>query len=321
MSSYCILFPGQGSQAVGMGQFLYQEFQVAKNIYDEASEAIQVDLKKLCFEGPESELNLTENTQPALLTTSVATAEVLRKIFNVQPVATAGHSIGEYSSLVLADVIPFATAVKAVKLRGKEMQKAVPVGEGGMFATLGLTTEQAQFLCRWTEEKSGFKPLSPANFNCEGQIVISGSAKALNWLKENFKPEIFTENGLPEARRAKLIPLTVSAPFHCAMMLPAENAMREFLTTVEFKNASLPVYQNFTAQKMTEGSKIKENLIRQVSGSVLWTQTLLQMHSEGHRQFIECGHGTVLKGLLKKISADFEVLTTQNHEELKIIKA
>ncbi|AZZ36802.1 [acyl-carrier-protein] S-malonyltransferase [Bdellovibrio sp. qaytius] len=319
--SFSFIFPGQGSQAPGMGKFLFDEFAIARNTYEEASDALSINMKKLCFEGSEQDLALTENTQPALLTTSVATARVLKTTFGIKPTATAGHSIGEYSSFVEGSVFGFQDAVRAVRSRGQYMQSAVPVGEGGMTATLGLDEAQAEFLCKWTEKNSGFKPVNPANFNCDGQIVISGSLKALNWLKDNFKSEIFAQNGLPEPRRAKLIPLTVSAPFHCDLMKPAEEKMRAFLNGIQFQNSSLPIFQNFHAKAETEASVLKENLIKQVSGSVKWTQSLLAMKQAGHRRFIECGHNTVLKGLLKKIDAEFEVLSTQNLDDLKLIEA
>ncbi len=168
------LFPGQGSQAPGMGSFLYDNFKTAKLTFEEASDAIGIDLKKLCFTGSVEELALTENTQPALLTVSIATARVLSEDIGIKAItATAGHSIGEYASCVYAGVLSFKDAVRAVRVRGQAMQSAVPVGQGGMSATIGLTEEQVQFLCDYTVKSSGFAPLSPANYNCNGQIVIS----------------------------------------------------------------------------------------------------------------------------------------------------
>lgn len=319
--SFSFIFPGQGSQALGMGKFLFDEFQIARATFEEASDALSLDLKRLCFNGSEQELALTENTQPALLTTSVATARVLSTTIGLKPTATAGHSIGEYASFVTGNVINFADAVRAVRSRGKFMQSAVPVGEGGMTATLGLDEAQVNFLCQWAEKNSGHKPVNPANFNCDGQIVISGNLRALNWLKDNFKSEIFSENGLTEPRRAKLIPLQVSAPFHCDLMKPAEENMRVFLNAIQFQNSALPIYQNYHAQAETESAKLKENLIKQISGSVKWTQSMLAMKQAGYKRFIECGHGTVLKGLLKKIDPEFEVFSTQNLDDLKLIEA
>ncbi len=318
---FSILFPGQGSQTPGMGQFLFNEFKEARHIFEEASDAIQLDMKKLCFTGTEEELALTENTQPALLTVSTATAEVLTRQFGVQTEKTAGHSIGEYSSMVLAGVMSFTEAVKAVRFRGQAMQSAVPAGLGGMTATLGLNEVQAQYLCQYAVQKSGTGPLSPANYNCDGQIVISGNLKTLNWLKENFKSEIFIENGLPEAKRAKLIPLAVSAPFHCEMMKPAEEKMALFMSGIPFQNAKYPIIQNVHAQVETEAAQLKHNLVTQVSGSVRWMQSMVLLKSFGNPHVIECGHGSVLKGLLKKIDSDFfKVYSTNSVEELKLIE-
>ena len=323
---FSFIFPGQGSQSVGMGKFLCDEFKIARETFEEASDAIQTDLKKLCFlggeSGSEADLNLTENTQPALLTASTATARVLQTQFGIEADITAGHSIGEYASLVLAQVITFPEAVKSVRFRGQAMQSAVPVGQGGMTATLGLDEKQAQFLCQYAEKESGFTPLSPANYNCDGQIVISGNMKALNWLKDNFKAEIFPQNGLAEPRRAKLIPLAVSAPFHCQMMKPAEEKMHLFLQAIPFSNAQIPVIQNVHAQVETKAETIKENMIRQVSAPVLWTQTGQELKKRGHKMMIECGNGSVLKGLMKKIDPEFfQVYSTNSMEDLKAIEA
>lgn len=312
------LFPGQGSQAPGMGSFLYENFGTAKLTFEEASDAISLNLKKLCFTGSVEELALTENTQPALLTVSIATARVLSEDLGVKATATAGHSIGEYASCVYAGVLAFKDAVRAVRVRGQAMQSAVPVGLGGMTATLGLTDEQVQFLCDYTVKTSGFTPLSPANYNCPGQIVISGNMKALEWLKTNFKPEI-----LPgETKRAKLIPLQVSAPFHCALMLPAQEKMQTFLQDIPFKNAGITVIQNVNAQVETEASQIKKNLIEQVSAPVKWTQSMETLKKLGTATCFEVGNGQVLKGLLKKIDGEFfKVHSTSTLEDLKAIEA
>ncbi len=312
------LFPGQGSQAPGMGKFLYDEFKIARETFEEASDAIAVDLKKLCFTESLEVLSLTENTQPALLTVSTATSRVLTSQFGANPSITAGHSIGEYASFVLGGVFKFQDAVKSVRVRGQAMQSAVPVGVGGMTATLGLSDEQVQFLCRWTVENSGFSPLSPANYNCEGQIVISGDLKALNWLKANFKPEV-----LPgETKRAKLIPLQVSAPFHCELMKPAEEKMKLFLASIPFTNSKIPIIQNVHAESETNAETLKSNLVKQVSAPVKWTQSMKHLKSKNISIAIETGHGSVLKGLLKKIDGEFfKVFSTSSVEDLKSIES
>lgn len=295
------VFPGQGSQSPGMGKFLFENFKIAAQTFEEASDSLNVDIKKLCFNSSESDLALTENTQPAIVCTSVAAYRVLTTEAELRPKAVAGHSVGEYAALVAANVMSFSDAMISVRLRGRLMQEAVPVGSGGMFAVLGLDEPQAQFLCQWTVENSGFKPLSPANFNCPGQIVISGSQRALDWLKSNFKAEI-----LPgEPKRAKLIPLSVSAPFHCEMMEPAESQMRAHLSSVRFSDAQLSIIQNFHAQVETQAAAIRENLIRQICAPVLWTQTMHTFKALEIKNVIECGQGNVLRGLFKKTDSEY----------------
>lgn len=315
---FTLAFPGQGSQHPGMGQFLFNNFRLAQEIFEEGSDALKQNMKKLCFEGSESDLALTENTQPALLLVSTATQKVLRSEFGLKVSAAAGHSIGEYAALVAADVIRFDEAMRAVRTRGQAMQSAVPLGQGGMVAVLGLEPDQVDRLCTYAIKNSGVGPLSAANFNSPGQIVISGSQKTINWLKDNFKPEvIFTE----APKRAKLIPLSVSAPFHCEMMKPAEDKMRLVLTAMEFSKAAFPIIQNFHAKAETEGSALRENLIRQVSAPVRWTQSMEVLKSMSHSLVIECGAGKVVQGLLKKIDGDFfKVMTTTSMEDLKTIE-
>ena len=311
------LFPGQGSQSPGMGSFLYENFNTAKHTFEEASDAIQFNLKKLCFTGSEQDLALTENTQPALLCVSTATARVLTKDLGVNVHATAGHSIGEYASLVLANVMTFPDAMLAVRKRGQAMQSAVPVGTGGMTATLGLTEEQVLFLCDWAVKNSGFGPLSPANYNCEGQIVISGNLKTLDWLKTNFKPEV-----LPgEAKRTKLIPLQVSAPFHCEMMRPAQEKMQQHLNQVAFANSDIKIIQNVHAQVETKADILRQNLIEQISAPVKWTQSMQTLKSLEIGNCIEVGNGYVLKGLLKKIDSEFfKVQSSSTLDDIRAIE-
>lgn len=310
---FTLLYPGQGSQAPGMGKWLFDNFPVARTTFEEASDALKQDMAKLCFEGGEVDLALTENTQPALLCVSTATQKVLRKETGLKVQAAAGHSIGEYAALVSAGSIRFDDAMRAVRARGQAMQSAVPVGDGGMTAVLGLEDDQIKWLCEWTEKNSGFKPVSPANFNSPGQVVISGSKKALDWLKDNFKPEEIP--GSP--RRAKLIPLNVSAPFHCAMMKPAEEKMRLLLTAMEFKAPEFPICQNFTAKLEKDPAALRENLIRQVSAPVLWTSSMLHLRDAGMTKGVECGHGSVVRGLVKKIDGSFDVAGMNTLEDLK----
>lgn len=317
--STTLLFPGQGSQHPGMGRYLFDNFKMAQTLFEEASDALNQDMKKLCFEGSEAELALTENTQPALLLVSTVIQRVLRSEQDIKIAAAAGHSIGEYAALVAADVVRFDESLRAVRTRGQAMQSAVPVGKGGMVAVLGLEPDQVETLCQYTVKNSGQGPLSPANFNAPGQIVISGSQKAIDWLKDNFKPENIWGEGGP--KRAKLIPLVVSAPFHCEMMKPAEEKMRAVLTAMEFKTAAFPIVQNFHAQFETEGAILRENLIRQVSAPVRWTQSMELLKAKNLSLGIECGAGKVLSGLLKKIDGEFfKVLPTTSMEDLKNIE-
>lgn len=294
------LFPGQGSQTVGMGRFLYENFAVARETFEEASDVLHLDFKSLCFEGPDHELQLTENTQPALLLVSTATFRVVASTVGMLIEAAAGHSVGEYAALVTSASMKFADALRAVRIRGQAMQKAVPVGQGGMAAIMGLSEEQVIHLCQWAERTSGMISVEPANFNAPGQVVISGSQALLNWMKENVKSEIFA----PATPRLKMIPLAVSAPFHCRLMKPAEEEMRRVLGEIEFHFSQWPIVQNFTAEKTSDGDILRENLIRQVSGPVRWTQCMTQLKAMGAKQMIEFGAGKVLSGLAKKIDSE-----------------
>jgi [acyl-carrier-protein] S-malonyltransferase len=314
---FTLIFPGQGSQAPGMGRFLFDNFSICKETFEEASEAIKLDLKKLCFESSEADLALTENTQPALLTVSTATQRVLRNQFGVVALAGAGHSIGEYAAVVAAGSMSFADAVRAVRIRGQAMQSAVPVGMGAMAAVMGSDEVQIKDLCEWAVKSSGVGPLSPANFNSPGQIVISGSKACVDWLKENIKSETSPE----WAKKLKLIPLQVSAPFHCEMMKPAEDKMREVLAEMRFQDAHFPIIQNFTAKAHQKGADIRENLVRQVSASVLWMQSIQTAKQSNYLNYIECGHGKVLAGLLKKIDSEtLRVMGTNSLEDIENIE-
>ena len=313
MTSHIFLFPGQGSQHLGMGEFLYKEFAEARQTFEEASDAISFDLKKLCFSSDEATLALTENTQPALLTVSVATFRVLQEIKELNITALAGHSVGEYAALVNGGAISLKDGVRLVRKRGQFMQQAVPVGEGGMLAVIGLTPEEVEKLCQWAEKESGVSPLEPANYNSPDQIVISGRAKTIEWLRENFSAE-----KLGWTKKVRLIPLKVSAPFHCSMMEPAEVAMSSELNAVSFSDSQWSVVQNFTSLAHVEADKLCENITRQITGAVRWTQSMELILRIGSHHFIECGCGKVLSGLLKKI--DTNNSPTFNMNSLEDIK-
>ncbi|MGE3758838.1 MAG: ACP S-malonyltransferase [Pseudobdellovibrionaceae bacterium] len=311
------LFPGQGSQKPGMGQFLYDNFAVARETFEEASDSLKIDFKKLCFNGSESDLAMTENTQPCLLLVSTVTHRVLKSLFPLIPKAAAGHSIGEYAAVVSAGAMPFGPALQAVRIRGQAMQEAVPVGQGGMVAVLGLEEEQVKVLCQLSKERSGLGVVEAANFNSPGQVVVSGHQKALDWMRANVKAE-----ELPGApKRMKFIPLQVSAPFHCSLMKPAEEKMRFVLGDIPFQDATFPIVQNFTAQAVTAGPELRENLIRQVSGSVLWMQGALTLKQMGTRTSLELGCGTVISGLMKKIdSGAFDIFNVNSLEDIETLE-
>lgn len=314
--SLSLLFPGQGSQHIGMGKFLYDEFQPAKLVFEEASDALSFDMKKLCFDSDEATLSLTENTQPALLTVSVATYKVLEQVMDLKVMAAAGHSVGEYAALVTAGTLSLSDGVRLVRRRGQFMQQAVPVGQGGMVAVIGLTPQETLELCKWAEVESGLAPLEPANYNSPDQIVISGSAPLIEWLRANFSPEKLNWN-----KKVRLIPLKVSAPFHCSMMKPAEEKMAVELDAVTFANSQWPIVQNFTSQKHTSAEELRPNITRQISGAVRWLQSVEVLLQMGTHNFIECGCGKVLTGLLKKIdSAQTPAFNVNSLEDVKTLE-
>jgi len=278
------VFPGQGSQAVGMGKGF------AEGYLDQANRALGFDLKRLCFEGPEEELKKTEITQPAIFTVSVAAFDRLQTTDH-RPQAVAGHSLGEYSALFAAGVISFEDGVKIVHLRGKFMQEAVPLGKGAMAAVLGGERKTIEDICRQIGN------VWPANFNAPGQIVISGTKEGVEKAGERLKA----------AGAKKIIPLPVSAPFHCPLMQPAADRLSRELDKISFKDAAFPVYSNVTARPVTNGAEIKKLLIKQVTAPVLWEGTVKNMVADGISKMIEVGPGKVLTGLIKKIDPQLEV--------------
>jgi [acyl-carrier-protein] S-malonyltransferase len=309
---WSFVFPGQGSQHIGMGRVLFENFKIAQGLFEEASDTLSLDFKKLCFEGPEEALILTENTQPALLLVSVITHRVLNKVIEIPVKAMAGHSLGEYSAMVASNSLSFTDAMKAVRLRGSAMQKAVPVGVGSMIAILGLDEAEVEKLCLWTMEKSSHSPLEPANFNSAGQVVISGCTKAVDWLTENFDPSVVEAKG-----KVKLTPLKVSAPFHSSMMKPAETTMKNFLYETKVKDATVPIIQNFTALEETSAAKLKENLVSQICGPVKWTQSINRMKEMGVTKSVELGPGKVLSGLIKRIDSGIQRFNIQDLNGIK----
>ncbi|HBM89162.1 MAG: ACP S-malonyltransferase [Parvibaculaceae bacterium] len=285
-------FPGQGSQAVGMGKELADAFPAAKAVFDEVNDALSQDLMALMWGGPEDELTLTENAQPALMAVSVAVMRTLESEggWSLADKASfvAGHSLGEYSALAAAGTFTLADTARLLKTRGKAMQAAVPVGEGAMAAMLGLSFEDAQAVAA---EAAGDEVCSAANDNADGQVVISGSKAAVERAAVLAK-----EKG---AKRAMLLP--VSAPFHCALMQPAADAMAEALASVDMKAPSVPVVANVTASAVSDPDQIRKLLVEQVTGMVRWRESVKYLAAQGVTELVETGAGKVLTGLTRRI--------------------
>ena len=289
MAKIGLLFPGQGSQSVGMGNDLYESYSVAQKVFEEANEALGFDLSKLCFEGPEETLTLTTNTQPAILTTSIAALRVLQEQVTLDIDLVAGHSLGEYSALVCAGAIDFADAVRAVRKRGEFMQEAVPVGTGIMAAIIGIAREEVEALCQQVNTETNIVAL--ANINSPGQFVISGHTQAVN--------EVLTLANEKGAKRA--IPLAVSAPFHCELMRPAAEKLEKVLNAITFADLRISLVNNAEASIITSGEDAKSSLVRQMYKPVEWERSVRLMIKRGVTTFIEVGPGKVLLGLLKRI--------------------
>src|SRR5438105_6012544 len=281
------LFPGQGSQTIGMGKDLAEKFPVARQTFEEADDALGYQLSKLCFEGPEDQLRLTEITQPAILTASIAALRVLDEK-GIKAAFVAGHSLGEYSAHVAAGTITFADAVRTVRNRGKYMQEAVPVGVGAMAAILGMDLEKVTAVCN---DASQGEVCEPANINSPEQIVISGHASAVE-----RAAKLAEERG---AKRAKLLP--VSAPFHCSLMKPAQDQLAKDLLAISFQTPDVPVVCNVDAAAVEDAERSRDALLRQVTGSVKWEQSMRLLISKGIQTFVEVGQGKVLCGLMRQI--------------------
>jgi [acyl-carrier-protein] S-malonyltransferase len=289
------LFPGQGTQVVGMGKALYDASPKAREVFARADEALGWSLSQLCFEGPEDKLTLTAHTQPAVVVVSIATLAAVKEAVPElgAPVFAAGHSLGEYSALVASGALELEDAVRLVHLRGKAMQNAVPEGVGAMAALMGADADTAKQLCLDAAEDD---VLQPANFNAPGQIVIGGHKAAVERAQK-----------LAGERKLKAIPLKVSAPFHCSLMTPAADAMREALASISFETPAFPIVSNVEARPNQSAEKINELLVKQIAGAVLWHDSVSFMAESGVDRALEIGPGKVLAGLVKRIDKRIRV--------------
>jgi len=298
------IFPGQGSQVVGMGKDLYDNFAASREVFEEADDALGFSLSEMCFSGTVEDLALTANTQPAILTTSVAAFRAMESEGFAQPDFVAGHSLGEYSALVAAGAINFSDAVQTVRKRGSYMQEAVPVGVGAMAAILGLPLETIEVAC---EEASQDEICSAANINSPAQIVIAGNAGAIDRAIELLK-----QRG---AKRA--IKLNVSAPFHCDLMLSAQEKLAKDLAIIDFQDLKFPIIENVSAEANTKGGRVRSALTEQVSSPVRWAASVENLINEGVKTFVEVGAGKVLSGLVRQINRDVRCLNVENTMSLK----
>jgi [acyl-carrier-protein] S-malonyltransferase len=303
-----LLFPGQGSQRVGMGRDLSHQFEIARRTYEEADDVLGFSLSKLCFEGPEDELTLTKHTQPAILTTSIAVFRVLRER-GLQMDLVAGHSLGEWTALVAAGALQLRDAVRLTNLRGQYMQEAVPVGQGAMAALMGLDLATVRGVCERATQPG--EPVEPANLNGGGQIVISGHTAAV-------------DRAIPDAKAsgAKIAKkLTVSAPFHCSLMKPAADKLAAALAGVAVAAPSVPVVANVTAEPNSDAARIVELLVQQVTAPVRWEESIQAIAKLGVTRAYELGSGAVLKGLVKRIADGIDTTTIGEPHEVEAFKA
>jgi len=307
VSRYAYLFPGQGSQFSGMGRALADAYPVSREVFEQADQALESPLSRICFEGSDEELALTENTQPAVLTVGVAALRAL-EAKGLRPAAVAGHSLGEYGALVAAGTLEANAAIRAVRLRGRFMQQAVPVGQGAMAAILGLDPKRVEEVCR---EAAGNEVVSPANLNGPSQVVIAGHAAAVERAMVASK----------EAGAKRAVPLKVSAPFHCALMQPAAEQLRPVLEQSEFGNPQVPVYCNVDASPLDSGEAALEALVRQVVAPVRWQELIEAMLADGIETFVEVGPGRVLAGLVRAIRREVRVLPAGDAEGVEAVAA
>ncbi len=301
-----ILFPGQGSQIVGMGSEFYNNYEIVKKIFKEADEKLNYKISKIILEGPDSELRLTQNTQPAILTVSYSIFSVLKKEFNFDFKSTkffAGHSLGEYSALVCSESLDFKDALFLLFERGKSMQEAVPVGKGSMIAVLGLNINELKNLIH---EAKGKGICEIANDNAEGQTIVSGNIESINLLQDVLKKN-----------KKKFIPLNVSAPFHCSLMKPAADIMKDKINSINFKKPKFQIVCNVTSQPEDNPENIKKLLIEQICSSVRWRESLINISNNSVKNFIEIGPGKVLSGMVKRTIKDINCFSINSIDDMK----
>tara|TARA_Y100000389_G_C17336586_1_gene450980 strand:+ start:23 stop:949 length:927 start_codon:yes stop_codon:yes gene_type:complete len=306
---FSVIFPGQGSQFVGMGKEFYDKFDLVKKLFKEADEALELSISKIILEGPKEKLDLTTNTQPAIFLISYSIFQVIKKEFDIDLYKAkffAGHSLGEYSAIACAGYLDFQDAIQILKIRGDAMQNSVPKGEGGMVAVLGSTIENLEKILE--DNKNDFLA-EIANDNSEGQIVLSGRIQDLEKLSAVLK-----------VNKIKNIKLPVSAPFHCSLMSKATDIMREELAKLKFKKGSNPLISNITADEIFNAEELKDLLIKQIENRVRWRESVINMIDKNINQFIEIGPGKVLSGLVKRISKEVKVSSINNEEDIKNIK-
>ena len=303
---FSVIFPGQGSQIVGMGKEFYDKFDLVKQLFKEADETLNIPLSKIILEGPKEKLDLTINTQPAIFLISYSIFHIVKKEFNIELDKAkyfAGHSLGEYSALSCAGYLDFKETIKILRARGDAMQNSVPKGEGGMLAVLGMKIENLEKILR---ENINNSEVQIANDNSEGQIVLSGRNKDLEYFSKILKD-----------KKIKNIKLAVSAPFHCTLMNKASEIMSKELSKIEFKDSKKILISNVTAEEISDGKNLRELLIRQIENRVRWRESVVNMISKGVNQFIEIGPGKVLSGLVKRINKDVKISSINNQIDIE----
>ena len=306
---FSVVFPGQGSQAIGMGKEFFDKYNLVQNYFKEADEALSFSISKLILEGPKDNLDMTTNTQPAIFLTSYAIFNVIKIEHNIDLTKAnffAGHSLGEYSALACAGYLDFVETLKVLKLRGESMQNAVPKGVGGMLAVLGISTENLEKIINENQDKFHAQI---ANDNSEGQIVVSGKLEDINKMATILK-----------TNKIKNIQLPVSAPFHCSLMKKATENMIGPLNNLNFKDAKINIVSNVTASAVNDIIQIKELLIKQIENRVRWRESVQKMINEGVNNFIEIGPGKILAGLIKRINKDINTISINSEDDIKNLK-